>query len=74
LVASGRGVAALPGWTVQPFLNRKYVIGKPIGKKGLQSRLYAVTTTAASGLAYMQEFVRIMREVSFATLKGIKQI
>jgi LysR family transcriptional regulator, regulator for metE and metH len=74
LVASGRGVAALPGWTVQPFLDRKYVIGKPVGKKGLQSRLHAVTTAAASGLAYMQEFVRIMREVSFATLKGIKQI
>lgn len=74
LVASGRGVAALPGWTVQPFLDRKYVIGKPVGKKGLQSRLYAATTTAASGLAYMQEFIRIMREVSFATLKGIKQI
>jgi LysR family transcriptional regulator, regulator for metE and metH len=74
LVASGRGVAALPGWTVQPFLDRKYVIGKPVGKKGLQSRLHAVTTAAASGVAYMQEFVRIMREVSFATLKGIKQI
>lgn len=74
LVASGRGVAALPGWTVQSFLDRKYVIGKPVGKKGLQSRLYAATTTAASRLAYMQEFIRIMREVSFATLKGINQI
>jgi LysR family transcriptional regulator for metE and metH len=74
LVASGRGVAALPGWTVQPFLDRKYVIGKPVGKKGLQSRLHAATTTSAAGLAYMQEFLRIMREVSFATLEGIKQI
>lgn len=74
LVASGRGVAALPGWTVQPFLDRKYVIGKPIGKKGLHSRLYAATTTAAADLAYMREFIRIMREVSFATLKGIQPI
>jgi LysR family transcriptional regulator for metE and metH len=71
LVASGRGVAALPGWTVQPFLDRKYVVGRPIGKKGLHSRLHAATTSAASGLAYMQEFIRIMRDVSFATLKGI---
>jgi LysR family transcriptional regulator for metE and metH len=74
LVASGRGVAALPGWTVQPFLDRNYVVGRPVGKKGLHSRLYAATTTAASELAYMQEFIRIMRDVSFATLKGIKQI
>lgn len=74
LVASGRGVAALPGWTVQPFLDRKYVMGKPVGKRGLQSRLHAATATAASRLAYMQEFIRTMREVSFATLKGITAI
>lgn len=74
LVASGRGVAALPGWTVQPYLDRKYVIGKSVGKSGLQSALFVATTTSSAGLAYMQEFVRIMREVSFATLKGIKRL
>jgi LysR family transcriptional regulator for metE and metH len=74
LVASGRGVAALPGWTVQSYLDRKYVVAKPVGKNGLESRLLAATTTATAKLAYMQEFVRIMREVSFATLKGIRPI
>lgn len=74
LVASGRGVGALPGWTVQPFLDRKYIIGKSVGKRGLQSRLYVATKTSTASLAYMQEFIRIMREVSFATLKGIKEI
>jgi LysR family transcriptional regulator for metE and metH len=59
---------------VQPFLDRNYVVGRPIGKKGLHSRLYAATTMAAAELAYMQEFIRIMRDVSFATLKGIKEI
>ena len=59
---------------VQPFLDRKYVIGKPVGKRGLQSRLYAATTSGAARLAYMQEFLRIMREVSFDTLQGIEQI
>lgn len=74
LVASGRGIASLPGWAVQPFLDRKYIISRPVGKRGLQSRLYAATTEAASGMAYMQEFLRIMGEVSFATLKGIRYI
>jgi LysR family transcriptional regulator for metE and metH len=73
LVASGRGVAALPGWTVQPFLDRKYVVGKPVGKNGLHSRLFAATTKNAASMAYMQEFIRIMREVSFATLEGIDE-
>ncbi|MES2571619.1 MAG: LysR family transcriptional regulator [Verrucomicrobiota bacterium] len=72
LVASGRGVAALPGWTVQPYLDRNYVVWKPVGKSGLHSRLYAATTTRAARLAYMEEFLRIMKEVSFSTLKGIE--
>lgn len=74
LVASGRGVAALPGWTVQPYLERKYVAWKPVGKAGLHSRLYAATTESASSHAYMQEFLRIMREVSFATLERIEPL
>lgn len=74
LVASGRGVAALPGWTVQQYLDRHYVVAKPIGKNGLASRLYVATTDHTSRLAYMQEFIRIMHEVSFATLKGIERV
>jgi LysR family transcriptional regulator, regulator for metE and metH len=74
LVASGRGVAALPGWTVQPYLDRKYVAWRPVGKTGLRSRLYAATTEAASSQAFMQEFLRIMREVSFATLERIEPL
>ncbi len=72
LVASGRGVAALPGWTVQPFLDRDYVAWKPIGKRGLHSRLYAATSAEAASLAYMSEFIRIMREVSQNTLQRIE--
>ena len=74
LVASGRGVAALPGWTVQQYLDRDYVVWKRVGKSGLQSRLYAATTTGAARLAYMEEFLRIMRAVSFSTLKGIEAL
>ncbi len=74
LVASGRGVAALPGWTVQPYLEKKYVASKPVGKNGLHSRLYAATTESASSHAYIQEFLRIMRDVSFATLERIEPL
>lgn len=74
LVASGRGVAALPGWTVQEYLERKYVAWKPIGKSGLQSRLLAATSEDASKLAYMKEFIRTMRSVSFRALKWIEPL
>ncbi len=31
LVASGRGIAALPEWSVKPYLDRGYVVGKSLG-------------------------------------------
>jgi LysR family transcriptional regulator for metE and metH len=74
LVASGRGIAALPGWTVQPYLDRNYVAWKRIGKSGLRSRLYAATTQSAAKIAYMREFLRTMRETSFATLEQIEPL
>jgi LysR family transcriptional regulator for metE and metH len=74
LVASGRGVAGLPGWTVQQYLDRDYVAWKPIGKTGLHTRLYAATTTVAARLTYMQEFLRTLREVSFSTLRRIQPL
>lgn len=74
LVASGRGIAALPGWTVQPFLDKKYVLAKPIGRKGLFSNLYSATTEAHAQRAYMVDFIKIIRAVSFGSLKRIMPI
>ncbi len=71
LVASRRGIAAMPRWAVQPFLDREYVVARPIGKKGLQSALHAATTEATAGMAWMRDFLDIMRRVSFASLSGI---
>ncbi|HSI85093.1 MAG: LysR family transcriptional regulator [Candidatus Methylacidiphilales bacterium] len=74
LVASRRGIAAMPSWAVQPFLDRSYVTGVPVGKNGLFSQLYAATTAAGAEAAFMQEFIRIMRSVSFSTLSGVEPL
>jgi LysR family transcriptional regulator, regulator for metE and metH len=71
LVASGRGVPALPGWTVQPYLDRQYVIARTIRRKGLFSQLYAATTKHAAKLSYIQEFIETTKAISFSTLQGI---
>jgi len=71
LVASRRGIAAMPRWAVQPFLDRQYVVARPIGKNGLQSALYAATTDDLAESAWMRDFLEIMRRVSFASLQGI---
>lgn len=71
LVASRRGVAALPYWAVKPYLERGYVVARPIGESGLSSELYAAVRSDDGGLAYMQDFLATVREQSFATLPGL---
>ncbi len=74
LVASQRAIAAMPGWAVQPFLDRNYVASRPIRKKGLFANLYAATSEAGAQAAYMREFLETMRRISFSTLKGISEV
>ena len=72
LVASGRGVAALPLWAVQSYLDRGYVTARPIGEKGLRGELHAACLPSLSAKPYLQDFVQVTRETSFVTLKGLE--
>lgn len=74
LVASQRGIAAMPAWAVQPYLERGYVASRPVRRQGLQANLYAATARSLSGAAYMKEFIEVMKHVSFASLKGIEEM
>lgn len=74
LVASRRGIAALPRWSVQPYLERGYIVAKPITAAGLTSELYAAVPQERASTAYLTEFVTITREVSLASLPGIQLI
>ena len=74
LVASRRGIAALPGWAVQAFLDRDYLAAKPVGKHGLFASLHAAIPRSLADLAYMRAFVDTMCAISRKTLKGIKLI
>ncbi|XZG70147.1 LysR family transcriptional regulator [Chitinibacteraceae bacterium HSL-7] len=73
LVASRRGIAVLPRWSVQPYLERQYVIAKPIGS-GLTSELFAAMPRARASTTYMQDFVDTTRDVSLTSLPGIRLI
>ncbi|MGL6045874.1 MAG: LysR family transcriptional regulator [Vogesella sp.] len=71
LVASRRGVAAMPFWAVKPYLDRGYIASARIGESGLQSELYAALRQDDALLAYMRDFLHTVREQSFATLPGL---
>jgi LysR family transcriptional regulator for metE and metH len=69
LVASNRGIAALPRWSVEPYLERGYVVARPIGG-GLWCELHAATASSVAETAYMQEFIKLIRDLSLSMLPG----
>jgi LysR family transcriptional regulator for metE and metH len=72
LVASRRGIAALPNWGVKSYVDHDYVLAKRIGAKGLWSDLYAIVTTAGAARPYIPDFVEITRQICAASLDRIK--
>lgn len=72
LVASRRGIAALPAWAVQPYLEKGYVVSRPLGTQGLMAELYAAALPARAEQAYLEDFVDIMRETCLLHLPGIQ--
>jgi LysR family transcriptional regulator for metE and metH len=74
LVASRRGVAALPSWGVKSYVDHDYVLARRIGKSGLMSELYAIAHRADAARPYMAEFVEIIRHTCAKELDGIELI
>ncbi|SDL25568.1 transcriptional regulator, LysR family [Modicisalibacter muralis] len=72
LVASGRGVCALPNWALTEYLERDYVRALPLGEDGVWSTLFAAIREEQRELPWMEDFLRTARETSFAVLDGIK--
>lgn len=71
LVASKRGIAALPYWAVKPYLERGYVVARRITKQGLYSNLYSAIRASDVNTAYLQEFHHTVKHESFATLPDL---
>lgn len=74
LVASRRGIAVLPNWTLQPYVERGYVTTRPVGKKGLTSRLYAASRAGLSERPYVRAFIQTLKDRSFQLLPGISHL
>ncbi|HEZ4782803.1 TPA: LysR family transcriptional regulator [Neisseria meningitidis] len=74
LVASRRGIAALPYWTVMPYLEKGYIVHRQITGDGLQSKLYAAIRTEDTDKSYLNNFCQIIRERGFADLPGLSEL
>lgn len=72
LVASNRGVAALPNWVLTEYLKNGYVTAKSMGISGIWSTLYAAVRSDDRDLAFVDAFLQRARETAFKKLKNIK--
>ena len=67
-----RGIAALPRWAVQPYLEKDYVAEMPITSKGLRASLHAATTREGAAQAFMKEFIETVRLTAKKQFEGIR--
>lgn len=74
LVASQRGVCALPNWALHEYISRDYVKAVRLGKPGLHGTLHAAVRRAEKDKLFMQEFLKLARRISFQNLKGINKL
>jgi len=72
LVASRRGVAALPNWAIKNYVDYDYVIARPIGDQGLWSDLFVSVPEPLRHKAFVTDFVNVIREQCAGSLDGIK--
>lgn len=72
LVASRRGIATLPVWAAQNYLDRDYVLAKRITPNGLTGRLYAASLPELSAKPYLADFVNSTRESCYLNLPSVE--
>jgi len=61
MVASGRGVAALPRWLVEEYAGRMPVAPVRLGREGVFKQIFLGTREVDAGTAYLEAFVEIAR-------------
>lgn len=72
LVASGRGIAALPNWALDEYRSLPGLHICQLGA-GIWRTLYAATRIEDTRTPYVQAFISEARQICFQTLPGIKR-
>ncbi len=72
LVASGRGVSALPNWAIHQYIEQDYIAARPLGEKGVWCTLYAAIREDQKNADFMVDFLNTAKEITFRNLTGIK--
>lgn len=61
MVASGRGVAALPRWLAQEYAQRMAVVPVRLGRAGIAKQIHLGARQADVGIDYLKAFIELAR-------------
>lgn len=64
MVASGRGVAALPRWLAREYADRMDVVALRLGPRGIAKQIFLGAREADVGIDYLEAFVDLARTSS----------
>jgi LysR family transcriptional regulator, regulator for metE and metH len=66
MVASGRGVAALPRWLAEEYAESMPLVPLRLGKKGIAKQIFLGTREADDTIDYLTAFVALARKADWA--------
>ena len=66
MVASGRGVTALPRWLVQEYAVKMNITSVRLGRNGLAKHIFLGTRSTDAPINYLQAFIQLARQASGA--------
>lgn len=74
LVASGRGLCALPNWVLAEYAEQGLISVRSAGESGVWATLYAAVREEQLSNHYVQDFLSLARSHCLAKLKGVRQV
>lgn len=69
MVASGRGVAALPRWLVQEYAAHLPIAAVRLGRRGIKKQIFVGVRAADSSIDYLEAFVELARKTPTSNRK-----
>ena len=69
MVASRRGVAALPRWLAEEYAERMPLVAVKLGKQGIQKQIFLGTREADASIDYLRSFVELARAADWRASK-----
>ena len=64
MVASGRGVAALPRWLAEEYAARMDIVAVRLGPRGIAKQIFVGAREADTGIDYLRAFIELARQSS----------